>query len=324
METIDPDFDLNTLRLIVAMEETRNVTRAAELLDMSQSGVSSALARLRKRFANPLFVRTASGMEATPRAARMAENAREILSLVKAGILDQEVFDPLVESAHFSLSMADVAEVVFLPRLVSTLRTTAPRVTVQSASHRKEELHVEMESGRVDLAIGYFPEIDTDAFYQQRLYNHTYVGMLRPRHPALTAPLSVSVFSGLGHAVVMSPARTNDLFERFLEHRKIKRSVVVRTPHHLSLPSIVAETDLMAVVPLATGAYFAELGAVELVALPFKPPVFGVNQHWHRRNHHDSRHTWLRQQLVSLFNAATDRWLPLERKLYGDLRRRSR
>ncbi|KQO40165.1 hypothetical protein ASF19_00430 [Acidovorax sp. Leaf84] len=324
METIDPDFDLNTLRLIIALEETRNVTRAAELLDMSQSGVSSALARLRKRFGNPLFVRTSNGMEATPRASRMAENAREILSRVKTGILDLEEFDPSTEVADFALSMADVAEVVFLPRLLACLHTEAPKVTIQSASHRKEELLALMETGRVDLAVGYFPEIDTHAFFQQRLYDHTYVAMLRREHPALEAPMTTSVFSNLGHAVVMSPARTNDLFERFLEHRRINRSVVARTPHHLSLPSIVAETDLMAVVPLATGAYFADLGAVELVALPFKPPVFSVNQHWHRRNHHDSRHTWLRQKMLTLFNTATDRWLSLERELYGDLRRRAR
>jgi len=321
---IDSDFDLNTLRLIVAMDETGNVTRAAELLNMSQSGVSTALARLRKRFGNPLFVRTAKGMESTPRAARMAENAREILARVRTGILEQEDFDPLVEAAHFSLSMADVAEVVFLPQLLATLRTVAPRVTFQSSSHRKEELHAEMEAGRVDMAIGYFPEINTHAFYQQQLYDHTYVGMLRPGHPALNSPMTVSVYAGLGHAVVMSPARTNDLFERFLEQKKISRLVVVKTPHHLSLPSIVSESDLMATVPLATGAYFAAMGAVKLVALPFKPPVFSVQQYWHRRNHHDPRHSWLRKQMQLLFNADTDRWLALERELYGDLRRRLR
>lgn len=324
MKTTNSEFDLNALRLIVALDETRSVTRAAELLDMSQSGVSTALARLRQRFANPLFVRTANGMEATPRALRMALNARDILSRVKSGVLEQELFDPLVETAHFSLSMADLADIVFLPRLLSTLRSTAPHITVRSASHRKEDLHIEMEAGRVDLALGYFPEFDSDAFYQQRLYDHTYVGMLRPGHPALAAPMTSSVFVSLGHAVVMSPARANDLLERFLEHQRIKRSVVIRTPHHLSLPSIVAETDLISVVPLATGAYFAELGVVELVALPFKPPVFGVSQHWHRRNHHDLRHTWLRQQVASLFNPATDRWLALEQELYGDLRGRSR
>lgn len=324
MDTIDPDFDLNTLRVIVALDATRNVTRAAEQLNMSQSGFSSALARLRKRLGDPLFVRTSVGMEATPRATKMAEAAREILAKVKTSILDQDGFDPLTEGAHFALSMADVAEVVFLPGLLAALRTAAPKVTFQSESHRKNELQQEMEAGRVDLAIGYFPELESGAFYQQRLYSHTYVCMLRPGHPALQRPMTKEVYTGLGHAVVMSPSRTNDLLERFLEQKRVTRSVVVRSPHHLGLPFIVPETDLIATVPMATGAYFAALGAVALVPLPFRPPVFSVQQHWHRRSHQDPKHKWLRQQIADLFNDQTDRWLAAERELYGDIRGRGR
>lgn len=322
MRTIDPPFDLNALRLLVALDDTRNVTRAAELLDMSQSGFSTALARLRKRFGNPLFVRTSRGMEATPRGTKMAQTSREILARVQSGILDQDNFDPERETAHFALSMADVAEVVFLPQLLSHLRDAAPCVSLQSESHSKDALQAEMEAGRVDLAIGYFPELGSEGFYQQRLYSHTYVCMLRPGHPALKRPMTKDVYVNLGHAVVMSPARTNDLFERFLEQKRITRTVAVRTPHHLSLPAIVSETDLIGTVPMATGAYFAALGAVELVALPFRPPVFSVQQHWHKRNHQDPKHRWLREEIHSLFNDKTDRWLAAEKKLYGDIRPR--
>lgn len=322
MKTIDSAFDLNSLRLIVALDETRNVTRAAELLDMSQSGFSTALARLRNRFGNPLFVRTSSGMEATPRGTKMAQAAREILSRVKSGILDQEEFDPKTEKAHFALSMADVAEVVFLPQLLAHLRNSAPYVSLQSESHSKNELQGKMEAGNVDLAIGYFPDLESESFYQQRLYSHTYVCILRPGHPALKRPMTKDVYVNLGHAVVMSPARTNDLFESFLEQKRITRTVAIRTPHHLSLPAIVSETDLIGTVPLATGAYFASLGAVELVPLPFRPPVFSVQQHWHKRNHQDPKHRWLREQMHSLFNDKTDRWIAAENKLYGDIRPR--
>jgi DNA-binding transcriptional LysR family regulator len=324
VEPIDQTFDLNALRLLVALDDTRNITRAAELLDMSQSGFSTALARLRTRFGNPLFVRTANGMEPTPRAAKMAEAAREVLSRVKSGILDEDDFDPLTEKAHFSLSMADVAEVVFLPGLLAQLRDTAPRVTFQSESHRKDDLQGEMETGRVDIALGYFPELGSDAFYQQRLYSHTYVCMLRPGHPALKRTMTKEVYEGLGHAVVMSPARTNDLLERFLEKKRVARTVLVRTPHHLSLPAIVSATDLIGTVPMATGAYFAALGAVRLVPLPFRPPVFSVQQHWHKRNHQDPKHRWLRQEIHRLFNDQTDPWLAAEQELYGDIGPRGR
>lgn len=323
MKTIQPGFDLNALRVLVALHDARNVTRAAEALEMSQSGFSTALARLRQQLGDPLFVRTRNGMEATERAVAMAETARRLLQDVQKNILELPVFHPESEQAEFRLSMADLAEVVFLPRLVAHLRQVAPGISVQTDSLQPEPLRAAMESGRVDLALGYFPDLESNGFYKQRLYTHTYACMLRRDHPALQQPMTQEAYCGLHHAVVTSPARTNDLFEGFLLRRGIQRRIAVRTPHHLSLPSIVAASDLIATVPVATAQYFAALGEVAMAPLPFKPPAFSVQQHWHKRSHQEPRTVWLRQQMSKLFNDSTDIWLPTEKRFYGQLRGRA-
>ncbi len=142
----------------------------------------------------------------------------------------------------------------------------------------------------------------------------------QPGHPMLRRPMTLETYASLHHAVVMTPARSDDLFDRFLERQGLKRHVSVRTPHHLSLVAIVAGSDLIATVPLATACYFADLGAVKLLALPFTPPIFNVQQHWHRRSHVEPRTRWLRQQIATLFNDQTDIWLKTERGLYGKIR----
>jgi len=320
VKTIDKAFDLNGLRLLVALGETRNVSRAADELGMSQSGFSTALARLRTQFGDELFVRTKNGMEPTPRAQTMVLTAREVLEQVRSGILEQPVFDPATARVEFRLSMADVAEVVFLPRLQAHLQAHAPHVTVQSEPHPRDALASRMASGDVDLALGFFPDLELAGYYQQRLYTHTYACMVRPGHPVLRRPMTLQTYASLHHAVVMTPARSDDLFDRFLERQGLKRHVSVRTPHHLSLVAIVAGSDLIATVPLATACYFADLGAVKLLALPFTPPIFNVQQHWHRRSHHEPRTRWLRQQIATLFNDQSDIWQATERGLYGKIR----
>lgn len=322
MKTIDRSFDLNSLRVLVALFESRNVTRAAESLDMSQSGFSTALAKLRAHLGDPLFVRTRAGMEATQRAADIVDTARRLLADVQENILEQPVFRPEEEKVEFRLSMADLAEVVFLPRLVAHLAKVAPFTTLSTESMRPEPLRTALEAGQIDVALGYFPDLETGAIYKQKLYNHSYACILRVDHPLKKSPLTKEAYSALGHAVVMSPARTNDLFERFLDRKKIRRNVVVHTPHHLSLPSIVAASDLIASVPLATAQYFANLGEVAMVPLPFVPPVFAVQQQWHHRSHKDVRATWLRQQVALLFNDSTDIWLKTECRFYGSIRGR--
>lgn len=324
-----PDFDLNLLRVLVALEDTRHVTRAADAMGMSQSGFSTALARLRRLTGDALFVRSGEGMTPTPRAERMATTARAVLAQVSEGVLDEPDFNPTSSRTEFNLAMADVAEIVILPRLMQRLQAVAPQVTLRSASHATEALRAGLADGSIDLALGYFPDLDDDAgLFRQRFYTHTYACVVRRGHPLATAALagqamSLDDYQAAGHAAVSSPARSNSLLEAFLQHRGVQRHIVLRTPHHLGLPAIVEHNDLLATLPLAAGARLAQLGMVQLLRLPFDPPNFGVQQHWHRRVHNDPRHRWLRAQMAELFSEQSDEWLDIEAALYGsDYRRR--
>src|SRR5690606_19741173 len=67
------NVDLNLLVVFDALLRTRSVTRAAQVLNMSQPATSFALSKLRKMLGDPLFVRTASGIVPTPYAERLAK-----------------------------------------------------------------------------------------------------------------------------------------------------------------------------------------------------------------------------------------------------------
>lgn len=319
IEGADRRFDLNLLRVLLALDRTRHVTRAAELLEMSQSGFSSALARLRRHSADALFVRSAGGMMPTPRAQRMIEAAINALATVDEGMLSPVAFEPSVARTEFRFAMSDLAEIVFLPRLLAHLQRIAPDISIRCDAISEDLLPQALANGEIDLAVGYFPELSAQAYLHQGLYRHTFACLARKDHPLDRGRLTAKAFTQLGHVVVTSPSRSGRLFGNWLQRKGIERRIVLRTPHHLSLPAIVASTDLLATVPLVVGAHFADAGAgaVRLMALPFRPILFDVKQHWHRRFQHDVRHRWLRQQVAALFNETSDEWLAVERKLYG-------
>ena len=75
------DVDLNLLRVFDAVLHEKGVTPAALRLGLTQPAVSNALARLRKLFGDPLFVRTPGGVDATPFARELAEPVRQALAL---------------------------------------------------------------------------------------------------------------------------------------------------------------------------------------------------------------------------------------------------
>lgn len=317
------DFDLNLLRILVALEQSRSVTRAAEILGMSQSGFSTALMRLRRAFNDELFVRTPEGMAPTPRAIEMARTASAVLENVRSGILEAPAFEPSMAQTEFRVVMTDIGEIVFMPRLVPFLRQQAPLASVSCFPAPAGELEGVLERGEADLALGYYPDLSKETFFRQRLYSHTFVCLLRVDHPIKRMRLTEEDFCSLGHVIASAPARSHQLFDRFMESRGLQRHVVLRTPHLLALPMIIAASDLIATVPLAVGTVFARYGMVRLVRPPFDPPTFLVQQHWHRRVHKDPRNQWLRSSIAGLFNDAFDEWLEVERTLYGAIRQPS-
>lgn len=325
MSTFDPTspFDLNLIRILLALDRTRNVTRAAELLNMSQSGFSSALARLRRHCEDQLFVRSAAGMVATANGRRYVEVAAKALATIEQGMLSPAQFDPVSMRSEFRMVMSDIAEIVFLPKLVERLKHTAPHASLRCHSLPKDGLAAMLSEGVAELALGYYPDLDSQAFYRQRLYKHTFACLVRRGHPLDAGRMTSRAYGQLGHVVVESPSRSAGLLERWLKRKKIERNIVLHTTHILSLPAIVEATDLVATVPLAVATWFARRSDVTVTALPVEPPVFDVHQYWHRRFHRDGRNEWLRQQVTTLFNANTDDWQSTEEQIYGKSLRRS-
>src|SRR5690554_5723589 len=102
--------DLRHLRIFLALHAARNVTRAAEAVGLSQSSVSVVLAQLREHYGDPLFVRTSSGMRATPRAEQLAPLVRQALQLLEQSLVQSAAFDPAQISRRFRLCMTDVGQ----------------------------------------------------------------------------------------------------------------------------------------------------------------------------------------------------------------------
>ena len=88
------DFDLNLMRVFLTVMQERSVTRAAERLHLTQPAVSYALARLREKFDDPLFLRTAAGMQPTPVAFALAGPIGQGMDAFADALSLRHRFDP--------------------------------------------------------------------------------------------------------------------------------------------------------------------------------------------------------------------------------------
>jgi DNA-binding transcriptional LysR family regulator len=302
------DFDLNLLPIAVAVAKTRSVTRAAQQLGMSQSAVSTALARLRGSMRDPLFVRTGRGMEPTPRAEALVTAAQDILMRVREDLLRPDTFDAANSDATVAFALTDIGDMVILPRIFSALRAEAPRLKVNSVSAPPAQIESGLEAGSIDLGVGFFPDLNKRNYYQQRLYTNSFVCLLRADHPIEGRRLTLKQFLSLDHAVVQAEGRSLEFFEQVLSRRRIRRNIVLRTPHITSIPFIIAASDLVVTVPLPVATSFVRLANIKMIRPPIPVPRLEIRQYWHRKFHDDARNRWLRALVARLFVTARAEW----------------
>lgn len=265
--------------------------------------MSVALGKLRKLFNNAMFVRTTRGMQATPRASVAVKAARSVLTQIDHELLADDHFDPAVMQRPIVFALSDAGEMAIMPRVLRQLRPAAPNAPTRSVSLPAVEVAVGLESGQIDLAIGYLPDLSRKNFCRQTLFTDTYVSLVRPDHPITSGQLSIEQFQRFDHAVVRAPIRRQELLDRHLARKRIQYRVGFACPHVGSLPSVVAQSDMIMTIPRRLADSFLVLGAaLRKVELPFPLPAVEVRQYWHCRFQHDARSMWLRSLIARAFD----------------------
>ncbi|MDM8358807.1 LysR family transcriptional regulator [Pandoraea communis] len=292
--------DLNLLKAFDAMIRTRSVTQAGIVLGLSQPAMSFALSKLRQMFDDPLFVRSARGMEPTARAQELAEPVTRMLYLIQDEILPRPTFHPASSHETFVMCMSDIGEMVFLPRLLRHLDGVAPHVKIKTVAPTPQELEVGLTEGDIALAVGVFPDLESASIRQKLLHQHSFVCVMRIDHPDIGQTMTKEEYEAADHVAVRPEGRRADQFEKTLERLGVHRNVRLSLPRYMGVPFIVADSNMIATVPLMVGRRFADFARVRLMPLPFNVPAYDLHLHWHSRFHNDPANVWMRDVMSAL------------------------
>jgi len=292
-------LDLEWLAVFDEVYKTGSVSKAADRLGMAQAAASTMLNKLRAHFDDRLFARTAQGMQPTPYAQRLVVHVREVLSQLDQARGSRGGFDPGEARRNFRICMTDISEVVLLPGLLDHLRRVAPGVHIETEIISTESGR-RLEDGEVDLAVGFMPQLDA-GFYQQTLFMQNFVCLVARNHPRIGARLTRKRFEAEAHAVISFSGTGHAIVDKTITRLGIERNVVARLSSFLSVARIVAQTELIVIVPRILGEVLETQEPVRLLDAPFVLPPYAVKQHWHERFHADAGNAWLRRTVAQLF-----------------------
>jgi DNA-binding transcriptional LysR family regulator len=289
--------DLNLLVVFQVLLAERHVGRAAERLALTQSAASHALRRLRDLFGDPLFVRHPKGIEPTARALALAPAIADILSRARS-VIASPAFDPTL-ACSFTIATIDLTLPTIIVPLIEHLRRAAPAIDLRVVPLVREHVVAAFDRQDIDMAILNFPD-PPKRLARVPVLKDRYVGIARRGHPGLKGKsLTPKAYAALPHLLFSPRGDPKGIVDEPLAQLSgIRRRVVMTIPHISAAPSIVARTDLVAVIAERIARLYAAQHDLMLFDPPVSLPGFTISALTSAARTSDPALQWLQRQVM--------------------------
>jgi DNA-binding transcriptional LysR family regulator len=295
-------LDLNLLRVFDAVMTEQNLTRAAGHLAMTQPAVSNAIKRLRESLGDELLIRTAYGVKPTPRAEALwpsVRSAGQPGSGRGAGNLrrlGRPRHLPHGDGRRHRRHVAAVADALDRERSAGRQRAHGAADHARTAPDAAARRH---RPGR-----GFLPGVAAQLSYEtgspirhERLYSGKYVCVMRRDHPLSKVELTLDNYCAANHLLVSFSGRAHGLVDEALAQLQRERRILLTVNQFFTAGRVVANSDLITVLPRHLIAATGMTDALIHKELPFQLPAVHLDMLWHERDARSPAHKWLRMHL---------------------------
>ena len=295
-------LDVSMLRTFEALALERSVSRAAARLFLSQPAVSASLNRLRDTFGDPLFTRTAHGMEPTPRALALVPLIDKVLADIATLLEPDHAFDPIASDRIFRMAGSDHAGHRLLPELSRRLLASGSRIRIVWEPPGVWALRDRLHKGELDLGVVARIQLPRDLEVAV-LYEDHYVYAMRRDHPQadLAATLesfcaTPQIFLGYGTSTL------EDLIDGALAKTGHHRHTQIAVSSFGQIIDLLRLGDCAAVMPWRVAQVHEDVLHVQ--PLPFVLPNYKHIVCWDSRFDADSGIRWVRDQILDIYGVA--------------------
>ena len=288
-------IDLNLLTVFEAIYEVGTVVGAAERLALSQSTVSHALSRLRTACSDELFVRAGQGLSPTPVANAMYPVIKQGLDALRVSLAEASGFDPTRSQRRFRVAIPHPLGPFYALDLKAAAAVVAPGIelTFETVS-RPIDLEDRLRDGFLDLAIDWLPA-ELDSLINKSLFDDQLILVARRDHPSVRPGVTID---DLRKEKFVALHARRDIERRPVAIREFSRLGMheeVRVSELLEVPTIVASTDLLGIMPLSIGPLLEKRLGLQVLPLPLEVSTAPIYIIWHETRRNDIGHRWLRE-----------------------------
>lgn len=288
-------LDLNLLKVFRALYAEQNMTAAAEVLNITPSAVSHAIARLRASLGDPLFTRARNKMVPTPTCRRMAPMIIDNLARLQQMLNDWGEFEPRSSEQHFRIGMHDAYEPSVVPQLSRYLSHQAPHTSFSSVKVARANMERDLANGHVDVVIDV--AIATPAsVHRQVLSESEFVVLMRHDHK-LVDNLNQSNYLAAQHLSVSNRPSGMTAEDSFFLSSGLVRNISIRCQNYSAAIAVAKNSDQLLTIPRSLASQLID-EQISVQSLPIEIPKMTTNLYWHAQTNDDSALSWLRDALI--------------------------
>ncbi len=291
------NLDLNLLVLFDAIMRTRQLTEAANQVGVTQSAASQALARLRHKFNDELFIRHRQGMMPTPTASTIAPAISEALFLIDNMLTQTNDFDPASSHREFCLAFGVSGEPGLLTTILGAASKQAKNIKIKVKSGSIQDALDATVRGEIDFFFDYSPPLNSKLSYIE-VAQEEMVVIASLSHPRLKKSISKDDFFSEKHILITLSDDHRAVIENILQDNGKRRKAVAEVNNYHAIPSMVAESEAIATVPqsLTNIGFFSQ--RLKVMPMPFTLPKLPLYLVWHSSLSSDPAHKWLKDLII--------------------------
>ncbi|MFV5594967.1 LysR family transcriptional regulator [Acinetobacter junii] len=287
-------IDINLYPLFIAIFEQKSISKAAQLLCISQSAVSHALQRLRLQLKDELFVRSGQKMLPTPFAEQIYQPIQTALSTIQNIAIPQHDFDPSMLKS-LKIAIHDEIEPIIFPQLVHHFSQLNLDIQFLSSKLDRKNMLADLSAQQIDFVIDLVQPYQENLQFENLIEDHFVACTLQTE-------MDLSLYLSSPH-IGVSSRRTGLLLEDiYLNRQQLSRQIFMRCQHYSTALQVLAQyPKAILTIPHSILKHLHYAQDLKIHQLPIELPKIKMGMYWHEHVRQNPRHQFLRNEILKIF-----------------------
>ncbi|MFH7766167.1 LysR family transcriptional regulator [Acinetobacter sp. BSP-28] len=287
-------IDINLYPLFIAVYEQKSISRAAQILCISQSAASHALQRLRQHLQDDLFARAGSKMLPTPFAEQIYPIIKNALFAIQSISMQKQSFEPSMVQT-LKIAVHDEIEPMIFPKLVQHFQALNLEIQFFSSKLDRKTIVTDLATQQIDFVIDLEQNFGEKIQFEKLVQDQFMICTQQQN-------MNEKIYLASPH-IGVSSRRTGVLLEDiYLNRKQLSRQIFLRCQHYsTALQILLQNPEVVLTIPQNLLSHLQVSTALNIFTVPVDLPLINMGMYWHKDLKENSRHQFLRSEIYKIF-----------------------